>query len=161
MPGSDGFDWRDRAVVLASLGAVTLGRAVFETADVLGERPIKPVEMQVLVALALGESLAEGPPEHVDIEWLSRTLGLEPWVTEGIVDGLERAKLVRRSDDPHSPGQAESQRAAAYDEEEDIDLPPVVISEPGLQLVASWLQRARRHFRSWPPERRDVDDAIG
>ena len=161
MPASDEFDWRDRAIALASLGAVALGRTVFETVDVLGERPMKPVETQALVALALGESLAGDSPQHTDMEWLSRTLGLELLVAEGIVGGLERAELVRRIDDSQSLGEVPYEPGAPRNGDENVDQPSIAITEPGLQIVASWLQRARRHFRSWPPEQRGVDDAVG
>lgn len=97
MPATDEFDWRDRAMALASLGAVALRRTVLETADVLGERPMKPVEMQVLVALALRDSLAEDPPQ--------------PWVAERIVGGLERAELVRRAADSNPLGEVQSTSA--------------------------------------------------
>ena len=145
MPASDDFDWRDRAIALAALGAVALGRTAFQTADVLGERPMKPVEMQVLVALALQDSLAEDPPQHPDIEWLSRTLGLERWVVEEIAAGLERAELLRRSAGSRSLGEAEFEHPDARDGDENADQLPITVTEPGLQLVASWLWRTRRH----------------
>jgi hypothetical protein len=76
------------------------------------------------------------------------------------VGGLERAELVRRAADSTSLGEVQYERGAARDVDEDVDQLPIAIAEPGLQIVASWLRRARRHFRSWPPEQRDVDDAI-
>jgi hypothetical protein len=153
MPAWDDFDWRDRAIALASLGAVALGRTVFETADILGERPLKPVEMQALVALALQDSLAVDPPQQTDMHWLSRTLGLEPWVAEEIVGRLERAGLVRPL------GEVQYEHGPVGDRDETADRPSIAVTEPGLQIVASWLRRTRRHFRSWPPEQHDVDDA--
>jgi hypothetical protein len=68
----DDFGWRDRAIALASLGAATLSRLAFTTADVIDEKPLQPVEMQVLVALALQDSLAAYPgaePAPIGSAW--------------------------------------------------------------------------------------------
>ena len=60
----DDFGWRDHAIALASLGAAALSRLAFTTADVIGEKLLQPLKMQVLVALALQDSLAADPPHR-------------------------------------------------------------------------------------------------
>ena len=117
--------------------------------------------MQVLVALALLDSLAAGPPRRTGVGWLSRILRLERWVTEEIVGSLERADLVRRSSDAQDVGQIEYAVTAESDEDVTADELPIAVTELGLHIVKGWLSRTRRHFGSWPPERPDVDDAVG
>jgi DNA-binding MarR family transcriptional regulator len=160
MPTPDEFGWRDRAIALASLGAASLSRAAFATADVIGEKPLRPAEMQVLVALALQDSLAAEPPQRTGTEWLSRALGLESWVVEEIVGGLERAQLVRRSSDAQAVSELEYDLAETSDEDVVAAELPIAVTGLGLQTVAGWLDRTRSHFGSWPPARPDVDDAV-
>ena len=74
----DDFGWRNRAIALASLGAATLSRLAFATADVIDEKPLQPLEMQVLVALALQDSLAAYSPHRPGTDWLRLALRLEP-----------------------------------------------------------------------------------
>jgi hypothetical protein len=149
----DDFGWRDRAVALATLGAAALSRLAFTTADVIDEKPLQPLEMQVLVALALQDSLAAYPSHRTGTRWLSRALRLEQWVVEEIVGSLEAANLVRRSSDAHD--------AEKSDEDVLAGELPVAVTELGLQTVEGWLSRTKLHFGSWPPERPDVDDAVG
>jgi hypothetical protein len=158
MSTHDEFGWRDRAIALASLGAAALGRVAFTTADVIGEQPLKPLEMQVLVSLALQDSLAADPPQRTGLDWLSRALRLERWVVEEIVGSLERANLVRRSSDTRD---VEYEFAENTDEDVIAGQLPVAVTQLGLQTVEGWLNRTRRHFSGWPPERPDVDDAVG
>jgi hypothetical protein len=155
------FGWRDRAIALAALGAAALGRLAFTTADVIGEKPLRPLEMQVLVALALEDSLAADTPQRTGTDWLSRALRLERWAVEEILDSLERASLVRRSTDAQGVGQIEDELSQQSDEDVIAGELPVAVTELGLQIVESWLSRTRRHFGGWPPERPDVDDAVG
>lgn len=159
MATHDEFGWRDRAIALASLGAASLSRAAFATADVIGEKPLRPVEMQVLVALAIQDSIAAEPPQRTGTEWLSRALGLESWVVEEIVGGLEHAQLVRRSSDAQAVSEIQYELAETSDEDVVAAELPVAVTELGVQAVAGWLDRTRRHFGSWPPARPDVDDA--
>ena len=158
MSTHDEFGWRDRAIALASLGAAALGRVAFTTADVIGEQPLKPLEMQVLVSLALQDSLAADPPQRTGLDWLSRALRLERWVVEEVVGSLERANLVRRSSDTRD---VEYEFAENTDEDVIAGQLPVAVTQLGLQTVEGWLNRTRRHFSDWPPERPDVDDAVG
>jgi hypothetical protein len=155
------FGWRDRAIALASLGAAALSRLAFTTADVLGEKPLMPLEMQALVALALQDSLAGDPPPRTDTEWLSRVLRLERWVIEETVGSLERANLVRRSSDAQDVGEIRDEFAEKSDEDVIAGELPVAVTALGLRTVESWLSRTRLHFGNWPPERSDVDDAVG
>ena len=158
MSTHDEFGWRDRAIALASLGAAALGRVAFTTADVIGEQPLKPLEMQVLVSLALQDSLAADRPQRTGLDWLSRALRLERWVVEEVVGSLERANLVRRSSDTRD---VEYEFAENTDEDVIAGQLPVAVTQLGLQTVEGWLNRTRRHFSGWPPERPDVDDAVG
>ena len=161
MSTHDDFGWRDRAIALASLGAAALSRLAFTTADVIDEQPLQPLEMQVLVALALQDSLATDPPHRTGTDWLSRALRLERRVVEEIVDNLERTNLVRRSSDAQDVGEIEYEFTEKSDEDVIAGELPVAVTELGLQIVESWLSRTRLHFGSWPPERPDVDDAVG
>src|ERR1700753_752133 len=95
----DDSSWRDRAIALASLGAAVLSRRAFTPADGIDEKPLQPAEMQVLVALALQDSLAAYPRHRTGTDWLCLALCLEPWVVEECVGSLERAGLVRRRSD--------------------------------------------------------------
>jgi hypothetical protein len=158
MSTHDEFGWRDRAIALASLGAAALSRVAFTTADVIDEQPLKPLEMQVLVSLALQDSLAADPPHRTGLDWLSRALRLERWVVEEIVGSLERANLVRRSSDTQN---VEYEFAENTDEDVIAGELPVAVTERGLQTVDGWLNRTRRHFGGWPPDRPDVDDTVG
>lgn len=157
----DDLGWRNRAIALASLGAAALSRLVFTPADVIDEKPMKPLEMQVLVALALQDSLTAESPHRSGTDWLSRALRLERRVVEEIVGSLERADLVRRSSDAHDLVEIEDGLTETSDEEAIADELPVAVTELGLQIVQGWLSRTRRHFGSWPPERPDIDDAVG
>lgn len=161
MSTHDDFGWRDRAIALASLGAAALSRLVFTTADVIDEKPLRPLEMQVLVALALQDSLAADPPNRTGTGWLRRALRLEQWVVEATVGSLERANLVRSTSDARDVGAIDYEVTEQSDEDVTPGELPIAVTELGLQLVEGWLSRTRRHFGSWPPERPDVDDAVG
>jgi DNA-binding MarR family transcriptional regulator len=161
MSTHDDFGWRDRAIALASLGAAALSRLAFTTADVIDEKPLQPLEMQVLVALSLQDSPAADPPHRTGLNWLSRALRLEQWVVEEIVGSLERANIVRRSSDAQDVGEIEYEFTEKSDEDVIAGELPVAVTELGLQIVEGWLSRTRLHFGSWPPERPDVDDAVG
>jgi len=87
---------------------------------------------------------------------------LEPWVVGEIVGSLERANLVCRTSDTQDVGAFDYEVAEQSDEDVLATELPVTVTEPGLQTVDRWLSRTRRvHFGSWPPERPDVDDAVG
>jgi len=161
MSTHDDFGWRDRAIALASLGAAVLSRLAFTTADVIEEKSLLPLEMQVLVALALQDSLAADPPNRTGTHWLSRALRLEPWVVREIVGSLERANLVRRTSDDQDVGAIDHEVAEQSDDDVLAAELPVAVTELGLQTVGRWLSRTRLHFSGWPPERPDVDDAVG
>ena len=93
-------------------------------------------------------------------DWLSRALGLEEWIVNETIERLERAQLVRRSLDRQTVLEIEYEFADSTTEEVIASELPAAITQPGLQIVASWLDRARRHFDSWPPARPDVDDVV-
>jgi hypothetical protein len=161
MSTHDDFGGRDRAIALASLGAAALSRLAFTTVDVIDEKPLQPLEMQVLVALAMQDSLAADSPNRTGTRWLSRAVRLEPWVVGEIVGRLERANLVRVTSDSQEVGPIEHEVAEQSDDDVLAAELPVAVTELGLQTVDRWLSRTRRHFGSWPPERPDVDDAVG
>ena len=117
--------------------------------------------MQVLVALALQDSLAADPPQRTGTDWLGRALRLERSAVEEIVASLERAYLVRRSADAHEVGEIEYEFAEQSDDDVIAGELPVTVTELGLQTVKAWLGRTRLQFGSWPPTRPDVDDAVG
>jgi hypothetical protein len=52
---------------------------------------LQPLEIQVLVALALQDSLVADPAHRTGTDWLSRARHLERWVVEEIVGSLELA----------------------------------------------------------------------
>jgi hypothetical protein len=156
MATDDGFGWRDRAIALASLGAATLGRFAFTPADPLDPQPL---EMEVLVALALQDSLAADPPHRSGVHWLSLALSLEQAAVADIVRRLEDAALVGRS--PGALDDLEWELGGEVDEEAVVDELPIAVTDLGFEIVDRWLNRTRLHFGGWPPERADVDDAVG
>jgi hypothetical protein len=156
MSTHDGFGWRDRAIALASLGAATLGRSAFTQADPLDPQP---VEMEVLVALALQDSLAADPPHRSGTHWLSLALRLEQAAVEGIVRRLEDAALVGRS--PGALDEIEWELDGEVDEDAVADELPIAVTDLGFEIVDRWLNRTKLHFGGWPPDQADVDDAVG
>ena len=141
MTAHEGLGWRDRAIALASLGAASLGRTAFATADVIGEKPLRPAEMQVLVALALEDSLAAEPLQRIGIGWLSRALGLEELIVHEVVAGLERAQLIRRFPDAVAVAVtvAESQGADGDDEDPAPSELVIAVTEPGARRLRAGL----------------------
>lgn len=117
--------------------------------------------MQVLVTLALQDSLAY-LPHRTGTHWLSLARGVEQAVVEKIVQRLENANLVRRPSD--ALDEIEWEVAGENDEgDEDVvdgEL-PITLTDLGFATVDRWLCRTRLHFHGWPPERADVDDAVG
>jgi hypothetical protein len=158
MATRDDFAWRDRAIALASLGAAALSRFAFTPADVGEAVDPQPLEMQVLLALALQDSPATDPPQRTGTDWLSLALRLEQSTVEEIVDRLESGNLVFRSSDVGDEIEGE------LDEEGDEDVIaelPIGLTDLGFETVDRWLRRTRPHFGGWPPARADVDDAVG
>lgn len=155
MSASDAFGWRDRAIALASLGAAALSRVAFPLNDVI---ELRPIEMQALVALALQDSLATGPPRRTGTQWLGRALRVDREAVDDAVHRLEAAGLVYRSVDAldeihHELGEYETPDLVAGEL-------PLHLTELGFETVERWLIQTRPYFRNWPPERPGVDDAI-
>jgi len=118
----------------------------------------QPLEMQVLLALALQDSPAADPRRRTGTDWLSLALRLEQAIVEEIVSRLESGNLVRRSSDARAESEWE------FDEEGDEDVIaelPIGLTDLGFRTVDHWLRRTRPHFGGWPPARADVDDAVG
>jgi hypothetical protein len=150
------FGRRDRAVALASLGAAALGRLAFT-----GEGPDDPhpLEMQVLVALALQDSLDADPPDRTGTYWLSLALRVEDDVVEQVVGRLEQAGLVARSADPHVLDLI----GWELDEDDEDVLAselPISLTWRGVETFDRWLARIRGLFGAWPHVPIDVDDAV-
>lgn len=144
MATHDVFGWRDRAITLASLGAAALSRFAFTRADAADA--VDPLEMQVLLALALENSLAADPRRRTGTDSLSLTLRLEQAIVEEIVTRLESRNLVRCSSDARAEGELE------FDEEGDEDVTAEVsigLTDPELEMVDRWLRRTRPHFGGW------------
>lgn len=156
MATHDGFGWRDRAIALASLGAASLGRFAFTPADPLDPQPL---EMEVLVALALRDSLAADPPHRSGIHWLSIALRLEQPAVADIVRRLEEAALIGRS--PGALDDIEWELGGEVDEDDVLEELSIAVTDLGFEIVDSWLNRTRLQFGGWPPEQTDVDDAVG
>jgi hypothetical protein len=156
MAAPDHFGWRDRAIALASLGAASLSRLTFAPADPSDPQPL---EMQVLVALALQDSLGADPPRRTGIHWIGLALREEQAIVEEIVRRLERANLIRRSSD--ALAEIEWELGAAADEDLITRELPISLTELGLETIDRWISRTKRHFGGWPPEQSDVDDAVG
>jgi hypothetical protein len=153
----DDFGWRDRGIALASLGAAALSRLAFSPGDA---REPQPLEMQVLVALALGDSLAADPSRRTGTHWLSLALRLEQEDVEELVHNLERANLVRRSADARDMGEIQHELAEEADEDLIAGELPLAVTALGVEAVAHWFSRTRLHFGNWPAERPDVDDVV-
>jgi len=150
------FGWRDRAIALASVGAAAISRLVFTPGDAVDPQPL---QMQVLVAVALQDSLGADPPRRTGTNWLSLALGLGRDVVEQVVRRLASANLVQYSWD------AVDEIRWELDEDEDEDEVdgelPIALTDLGMVAVDRWLSRTRLRFHGWPPERADVDDAVG
>lgn len=154
----DRFGWRDRAIALAALGSAGLSRSVFAHVD---EIDLAPVEMQVLLALALRESLTADPPSRTGTHWLSVALTLERPAIEKTVHRLESVGLVRRSSSTEDAGEIRYELGGDDDEEAVIAKElPIAVTELGFATVDSWLKRTRPRLAGWPTTRADVDDAI-
>jgi DNA-binding MarR family transcriptional regulator len=156
---ADGYEFgrRDRAVALASLGAAALGRLVFTRE---GPGDPQPLEMQVLVALALQDSLDADPPDRTGTYWLSLALRVEDNVVDQVVRRLEQAGLVARSAAPHVLHLIEWE----LDEDDEDVLAselPISLTWRGVETVERWLARTRALFGAWPYEPAGVDDAVG
>lgn len=147
--------WRARAISLASLGAAALGRVAFSPAH--AEDP-QPLQMQVLVALVLGDSFPADPPPRTGTHWLSEALRLDQSHVEQLVGSLERARLVRRDFDPEELHAIQHELAEDADDDLVEGELPIMVTELGFQAFERWFSRTRLHFGNWPPDRPDVDD---
>lgn len=155
MSTPDDFSWRDRGIALACLGAAALNRFAFTPGDAIEPQPL---EMQVLVALALQDSVAADPPPYrAGTDWLSLALRLEQAVVEEVVRRLERANLVHRCSLEEIQWELDREDA----DDDAAGKLPIAVTPLGFETVARWLSRTGLHFRGWPPDRADVDDAVG
>src|SRR6202030_4583077 len=91
-----------------------VNRLAFTPADASSPQPL---EMQVMVALALQDSLAADPPHRTSTQWLSLALRSDQAVVEEVVRSLERANLVRRSSAARDVGEIEYELAEEADED--------------------------------------------
>jgi hypothetical protein len=114
--------------------------------------------MEVLVALALQDSLAADPPHRSGIHWLSLALHLEEPAVADIVRCLEDAALVARS--RGALDDVEWELGGEVDEDDVAEDLSIAVTDLGFERVDRWLNRTRLHFGGWPPERADVDDIV-
>jgi hypothetical protein len=156
MTADDVWGWRDRAIALAGLGAAALSRSAFAT---LEDADPPPLQMQVLVAIALEDSMLTDPPRGTGTDWLSIALHIEQDVVEQLLARLVDRNLVvvqRETGD---------EILWDLDVEEDEDVArgegPIMLTDDGRDHVDRWLRRVRWRFAGWPAPDADVDDAIG
>jgi hypothetical protein len=146
---ADWLGWRGRAIALAALGGASLSRRAFTPAD--ASRPTA-LQMQVLVWLALSETRSSDD-DHGSAD---DALGLRSEVVGELIESLIVGELVARV-----PVQLESNEAVEL--EIDGEEPPTepVLTELGAEHVRAWYESTQRLFGRWPPDRPDVDDAVG
>ena len=145
MPSDFGLGWRDRAIALATLGAVAIGRSGFEPFRTGG---LSPREMQALAYLAVEDETDYG---HAGLGSLSIALGCDEEALQETLRELADKGLLSYTPDEQLD-----------EDEETIDAwPPICLTALGAEHVEVWLGRLRPLFRGWPPDRPDVDDAIG
>jgi hypothetical protein len=94
MSVDDDLGWRDRAIAPAALGAVATGRSVFASIDAGDPRPL---QMQVLVCLALQDTTVIDAEYVADASWLGLALRIDEVAVEELLLGLaERGLIVFR-----------------------------------------------------------------
>jgi Clp amino terminal domain, pathogenicity island component len=126
--------WRGRPIALAALGAVVLARSAF---DPRRTGMLVPVEMQVLVHLALAARKDEGSSPGEEMGSLPVALACDQHDVEQAVGSLLGRRLVG---------------PAGIDEDR------VVITPLGAARVEDWLRRTASLFAGWPPTVPGVDD---
>jgi hypothetical protein len=117
--------------------------------------------MQVLIALALHESVVVDPPARSGSSWLGLALNVDPEVVEVIVSDLETAGLARRSSRMEDLGEIRYELAEEDDSDAILGEIPISLTDAGAAAVDHWLALARRRFGGWPHATTDVDDAVG
>lgn len=156
MTAPDPFGWRDRAIAVAAVGAAAVSRRAFGH-DGPGE--LEALKRQVLVCLALRESLVADPPERTGRTWLSVALRLERSRLDDVVRALAQQALVSVRTDERE--HIEYEFALDAKEREIEGEMSVDLTDAGRREVALWLAQVRFQFGSWPPETPNVDDATG
>ena len=151
------FGWRDRTVALAAVGAAAVSRPAFAPCAVGDPQPL---EMQVLVSLALQDSLVADEPLRTGTSWLSLALHIEEKVAEEIVRRLVERKLVVYRSDVNIEQEIPWELGDEDDENELAAELPIALTDLGLATVDRWILHARAQFGGWPPDRPDVDDVI-
>jgi hypothetical protein len=134
-------------MALAALGGASLSRRAFAPADASCPSSL---QMQVLVWLALTETRL-----FDDDDSAAHALTLNWEVVDDLFESLIVGGLVARV-----PVQLEPDEAAELEIDEDPPTEPV-LTELGAEHVRIWLKSTQRLFARWPPERPDVDDAVG
>ena len=149
MDHADWLGWRGRAIALAALGGASLSRRAFAPQD--ASRP-SSLQMQVLVWLALRETRSSEDDDGSAAD----ALRLNWEVVDELLESLIVGGLVARV-----PVRLEPDEAAEL--EVDGEGPPTepVLTDLGAEHVRVWLESTQRLFGRWPPERSDVDDAVG
>lgn len=147
--------WRDRAIALAAVGAAAVSRSAFAPADVADPSPL---QMQVLVSVALQDSYVVDAPHWTGTSWLSSALRTDVEVVENVVRSLlERRLVIYRSD---ATEEIRWELGGEDDDELIASELPLALTDLGLATVDRWLTRVRLQFQGWPPDRYDVDDVV-
>jgi hypothetical protein len=136
-------------MALAALGGASLGRRAFAPAD-----PSRPSSLQTQVLLWLALSETQSPED--DDSSVAWALALDGEAVEELLDSLIAGGFFARVPVQLGPDEA-------ADLEVDGDEPPtaMVLTEFGAEHVRVWLESSQRLFARWPPERPDVDGAVG
>jgi Clp amino terminal domain, pathogenicity island component len=129
------FGWRGRSVALAALGAAALARSAFEPRRT---GMLAPIEMQLLVYLALAARPDAGGSPGEDIDPLSVALVTDQHDVERAVASLLRHGLVVGL--------------------EGLDDDRLAITPEGMARVEQWLRRSVSLFAGWPGTVPGVDD---
>jgi hypothetical protein len=128
--------WRERPIALAALGAAVLARSAFDSART---GPLRPLEMQLLVQLALGSAdwpLAESGQLF---QSLTTALACSRDDLRDVIRALEGQELI-------------VVRPAEGDDQQ------ISITATGVAWVHQWLGRCVSLFGQWPPDHPDADD---
>jgi Clp amino terminal domain, pathogenicity island component len=127
--------WRGRPIALAALGAALIARSAF---DPIRTGMLDPIEMQLLVHLALAARPGAGGSSGEEI------------------DSLSGALVCDRDDVRAAVGSLLRQGLAVGPAEENEDR--LAIAPAGVARVEQWLRRSVVLFGGWPPTVPGVDD---
>ena len=149
----ENLGWRGHAIALAALGASSVSRRAFVPVD--ADDP-EPLDMEVLAALALQESMIADRPHRSSTRWLSYALAIDGKRAQAAVDELTERGLVRSESGRED--EIEYELAEDHDRDSAAAEVPLVLTGKGIAVVNRWLVRVARQLRGWPPDVPNVDD---